>query len=434
LLSLIGVGLIFLLLYYHPGGWLSVGILLALAFLGTTIWGRIDRSLNPDKYYYAEHFLIERTFEARTPAGFAVTYWVSIYCKHIDRNDKTFYRIYDSGAKQTELAEEFRTQVLDVYLRDNCYVFRIPLRSPINDFKSSSLYPCEISRASKEGQTDSPQSISTDELKKELMSLPDFTKSGLIAKVYDFKMEGMTAEKIRENFRLMNENQLEGAVNDPQYLQQEERLAITMLKRALDFQEEQYTQTHETDWVTITAEKAGRGIKLSWKMRGGITGYELLGFRKSGDGFSPDQFNEGSNGALIIQSARSGSVTEFLKEGATYFYTFLWRSFSKPYTYYAGVRFQMTLIAEDERQLIDETIKRAEGKLKPAETPYTTNEQLARALNALGSFAEFEFLFDAGVKALAAKIEGAPYSPEEKSEKIARITDMAAIIREQYQE
>lgn len=216
---------------------------------------------------------------------------------------------------------------------------------------------------------------------------------------------------------------------DSRYRTYDEILAIAALKRRLDFERQQFKQVHESDWVTISTEQAGPVVEIKWEIKQRHDGLELLGYRKTG-GFSPDQFEEASNGALVVQTTRSGKTFEPLKEGETHFYTFLWRRSPKPFTYWAASRFQVTLMMEEERRLIGDTIRRIEG----SENQESIDPAISRALKELGRYRQFETAMRIAEKEAVADIEKMPLADSEKSEEISKLRDQVAFIREKYQQ
>ena len=228
---------------------------------------------------------------------------------------------------------------------------------------------------------------------------------------------------------MITDEQRRAILADPRYSGFEEGLAVHALKRRLEYERQQFKQVHESDWVTITTEQAGRGIKIKWQIKQ-QRGLDLLGYRKSGS-FSSDQFDEASNGVLVVQATRSGEVIEFLKEGETYFYTFLWRrSTPRPFTYWGASRFQITLMTEDERKLIADAIRRIQGPEKQE----TLDPVISRALKELGRYRQFETAMRNAEKEAVADIQKTPLSDSEKREEIEKLRDQVSLIRERYQQ
>lgn len=214
------------------------------------------------------------------------------------------------------------------------------------------------------------------------------------------------------------------------YSAYDEMLAIAVLKRGLDLAQGQYKQRHEDSMVSIETERAGRGFKIKWTFGPHApAAYELVGFRKTG-AFYPDQWDEVNNGSLVMQSPKSGETTEFLKEGETYFYTFIlkpWDSDKKKQRY--GIaRFQITIVARDETDAIEQTIRRVEEK-KTRDQP---SPHVARALKELGSYVEFDTAIEKTAQQLIQGIKDSGYSAEQKQDKIERLNDLVNDIRANY--
>lgn len=225
--------------------------------------------------------------------------------------------------------------------------------------------------------------------------------------------------------------------------QDDKAIAISSLQQQLRFQRQQPIQIYDSEFVSIKTERSGQNLKISWNLSPDLPlDYTLIGFRKTGS-FSMNQCDLANNGTLVVETNDEGELMEFLQGGETYFYTFLLRNSSwlGGLKYTPVSRFQVPIRTDVEAEIeklilrLEESSEEKNAKLvaetKPTKPP---NKQLVGALTDLGSFVEFEEVFDATLKTLIARIEQGNYSEEEKQDKIARLRDMGSILREQYQQ
>src|ERR1017187_5454421 len=210
---------------------------------------------------------------------------------------------------------------------------------------------------------------------------------------------------------------------------------IAILKGQLELYDQQCRQSHYDEYVSIRTERAGRGLKISWNSSYDMSsGAKILGYRKTG-GFSPYPGDRESNGTLVIEGwAGAGHVTEFLNSGETYFYTFLLRA-PKLFggsDYYSLPRFQVTMISEMEIEAIAAAIRKLE-ETKPVEKPDPDKEGILAAMRKLKTYRDFDAAFETLGKTLEQEIAEAGYTDAEKEDKIGRLRDVMAKIREEHE-
>ena|ERR1017187_1206863 len=244
----------------------------------------------------------------------------------------------------------------------------------------------------------------------------------------------MSDEEITKALMLVPAAQRELVRDEHGILERDRTIAI--LKRQLELYDQQCRQSHRHDYVSIQTERAGRGLKISWDSNYDMTsGAKILGYRKTG-GFSPYPGDRESNGMLVIEGwAGQGHATEFLNSGETYFYTFLLRVprllFGDP-DYYILPRFQVTMISEMEIEAIAAAIRKLE-ETKPVEKPDPDKEGILAAMRKLKTYRDFDAAFETLGKTLEQEIAEAGYTDAEKEDKIGRLRDVMAKIREEHE-
>ena len=387
-----------------------------------------DGHAHPPELSTGYLFNIERVFIEKTLASFAVPFRVILQCQ-VSNHDQYSKDRQKFDGEDSPVAGAYRDSVLRPLLDEHDCFFHLAWREVIYKESIYDAFPVTIERVTeKDGKIVVSEFLPVD-FKEALEKIP-FADSGCAISLVDFHTSGlMSPALIEENYKMITDEQRRAILADPRYSGFEEGLAVHALKRRLEYERQQFKQVHESDWVTITTEQAGRGIKIKWQIKQ-QRGLDLLGYRKSGS-FSSDQFDEASNGVLVVQATRSGEVIEFLKEGETYFYTFLWRrSTPRPFTYWGASRFQITLMTEDERKLIADAIRRIQGPEKQE----TLDPVISRALKELGRYRQFETAMRNAEKEAVADIQKTPLSDSEKREEIEKLRDQVSLIRERYQQ
>jgi hypothetical protein len=433
LLLLLGLVVAIVLVIAGLTGWNRfLGVLL----FGTLIWNGMKRVMDiegdeaPRYEPSAGHsFNIERIFIEKTFAGFRVPFRIALQCQVTDENEYPKDRKNFEGADSL-VADAYRDQVLMPFLKEQGCFFRLSWCGGRYKESIYEAFPVTIERVTEENGKVCVREFSQGQIKEALRKIP-FAHSSCSIKLVEFHTGGlMSPALIEENYEMLTDEQKKSLLNDPRFNGYEESLAIHALKRRLEFETQQFQQVHESDWVTITKEQAGRAIKIRWKIKNRFEGLELLGYRKTG-GFAPDQFDEGSNGVLVVHDTRTGETFEPLNEGETYFYTFVWRrSTERPVTYWAASRFKVTLMMEEERKLIESTIDRLQRSAKE-ESP---DPSISRALKELGRYRIFENTMRNAEREAIADIEKTAMTDEEKRVEVAKLRDQVAFIREKYQQ
>src|SRR5262249_49034522 len=129
---------------------------------------------------------------------------------------------------------------------------------------------------------------------------------------------------IEKNYAMLTDEQKRAILATEEFSEREAILAVAVLKRRMDFFDKN-EQRYDAEYVSIETAKAGRGVLIRWEIKPDALGrYELVGYRNTG-GFSPNQWDESNNGALVVHTQKSGETIELLNEDTAYFYTFFLR-------------------------------------------------------------------------------------------------------------
>lgn len=375
----------------------------------------------------------EQKFLARSPANFNVQYGLRFFASVPDFAAFKEARLSEKET-QTAIATEFNDKVFAEFLESNSYRFHF-CWDEMNDF----FYAKADMFAEKVGKSFF-RDVSEPVIGQQLSKL-DLQKASCRITATEIIQNLFPDELIERNYAMIPDEEKKKIQEGKPYHAYEERLAIAALKRRLDFFRHQYEQTHDSRFVSIRTERAGRAIRLIWQFKENApSGLDLVGYRKAGGGFHPNQWDETQHGTLIVQSSVNNELTEFLKEGETYFYTFLLRP-PEPGIggQYAGARFQITIATDQETRSIEETIKRIERSISalippaPPEPP-PLSPQVAEALKEIGFQFDFETRLDEREKEGIDQINKGGYSDEERKVKITRFRALCALVREKYQQ
>jgi hypothetical protein len=268
-----------------------------------------------------------------------------------------------------------------------------------------------------------------DQIETQLRKLAPFRKNGCTVSILHFNINNLDTELTELNYAMITDEQKKAILASDRYDAYEEAVAVTALKRRFDLLDKN-EQTHPADNFVIETVKAGRGVKILWRLAHGVpSNHELLGFRRTG-GFYPDQWDENNNGTLVIHSYKSGEVVEFLNENEPNFYTLFLRTPPKGGTTqkYSPVRFQITIGSQEEMEAIKDILE--PDKRKKLNDP---RDNMSQVINELGLVMEFHEAMDAMEQSLIAKIKGKKLPKEDEEEKIEFVRDTVRLQREKYQ-
>jgi hypothetical protein len=392
-------------------------------------------------------FELHENFTARTLAGFKVQYRLWLIGARTNVEEFKKAKMAEPKA-QRALAEDFNKKVFESHLEANNYFFHLHLHSA-ESFPSDRLY--EVFRTplchlvAENGQ--SPVAEVSNVTVTGALKDHSYEASGCRLELGDFHGSVFPAELIKENYAMLTKEEKEAVIQDEHYGRYEQALAIAALRRQLDFFGDETSREHKSDCFRIKSERSGRSIKLSWRLNPDAYAYTLLGFRSEG-GFASDKWSESANGILIVDTIRDGEMTEVLKDGVAYYYTFFlkildqyleptWKNAVRRFfltewaemSYKKSVlRFQITVEDAREREALQTVLSRLEKRrLEPFK------ENLSRALKELGAFVEMDTAFEAMERSFIEQIEKSDYPEEVKREKIERLRDIVRSIRAKYE-
>jgi hypothetical protein len=260
----------------------------------------------------------------------------------------------------------------------------------------------------------------------------EFVENGCRVEMKRLEMKIDDRTSIQRNYDMITNEQKAMILEDERFGKYEEMLAVAALKRRLDFFEDK-SATYEAALFSIETEQVGRGLKIKWRFKPELKkkdGYDIVGFRRTG-GFFSDPWDETNNGTQVVHSSSEGETVELLNEGQAQFYTF----FLKPYKEDAKhprcspVRFQITIATKAETEAIRTALDRIDRR---SLSPSPTN--VSAALRELGLYAEFDHAIEQRRKVMEGQIETSRCTREEKEEKLSRLRDVVASVRDKYQQ
>jgi hypothetical protein len=320
---------------------------------------------------------IERTFSIQSSASFEVQYRL---CLLVETSEGEFHnaRLCEETT-QTVFAEEYNQDVFHRFLRENSYRFHLGWKKSVT---GSHLDQDFLAKADafleKEGEI-FVRNVTSSEFEEKLRNVA-FTKNGCRIAASEIVQNIFPEELIDRNYAMLSQGQREESERDERYSKFDEIVTVAALKRRLEFYRAHYRHSYDSSFVSIQTERIGSRLKIAWQFKkGALSGWDLVGFRKTG-GFFPDQFDEKNNGTLIIHSQENNETTEFLREGETYFYTFYLKpSRSGDLTRYPVARFQITL-TEEETKSIEATLGDLRRRVCPIPRRNISSKQKRRSI------------------------------------------------------
>jgi hypothetical protein len=394
---------------------------------------------------------ISEMFSAKTAGGFKIGYEVEVISNRIIH--LYFKRAgLTSSIAQRALVRDFNREIILPLFAERQYCFGLELQrggrngGSKNDFTLFGKPASRVSvateapfRATIIRRTEVDGKIETTEiadatLRAEVAEKEPFREHGCDVRLNALRHDIMTDELVEENYAMLDENDKQEVESDGRFIVAEAKIVVAVLKRRLDFLGRQSNQKHDADMFSIETEKVGRSVRIRWKFKSGIReGYELVGFRRTG-GFFANQFDMQQNGPMVAQSRGDGEAMELLEEGEANFYTFFLRALHAgedgSVLVYSPLRFRLLVSTRDETEAIEGLLRRFHELREPA----PENERIARALKEVRSYVEFDTAFETMRKTLEGEIDRKSYSDVEKNEKIARLRDVMASLREKYEE
>ena len=362
----------------------------------------------------------------KTLAGFKVPYTLDFTFERIDNANFNLHKMLGEN-NQSTLANSFNTSRVRRLLFKNSCFFHIDWPRATGPHE---VFRTLILRLENEEGTLFVNPVSNGELLR-LFNEETFTGQGCKVELTDIRLPPFDQNIIKLNYAMLTEEQKNAILMDDRYGAFEQMVAVAALKRRLDFLDNK-SENHDSELFSIATERVGRGLRIEWRLKSEAKqgGYDIVGFRRTG-GFFADQWDETSNGTLVIHSNKDGQTVELLKEGEAQFYTFFlkpWQEDAK-HTKRSPLRFQVTIAPSEETDAIKTTLERIE---RQSFNPPTQN--VSRALKELGLYVEFDNAIEQRKKVMEHQIETAGYSPEEKEEKLSRLRDVVAAVRDKYQQ
>lgn len=373
---------------------------------------------------------VEHEFSIQSPANFEVNYRLRLV---VEAPTEAHFYSARLGEKEAQiaLAEHYNHDAFHRFLRENSYRFHLGWSETATRDQAGQQFFASADAFIEREDGMFFRHVGSSELEEKLQKVV-LTKDGLRITVSGIEQNLFPEKLIERNYAMLTEGQKEEIEHDRRYNEYDEMLAVAALKRRLEFQGAQYKRQHDGSQVSLQTERVGRDLRISWQFKPGApSGCELLGFRKAGGGFYPDQWDEERNGELVIQDARTNETIDRLDEGKTYFYTFI----LKPWTNtegasrYAVARFQVSISTREETEAIQATLRRIEKKVLDPDS-----ERISRAMKEVRSYVKFDTALDTMLKTLEREIEQKGYSEADRDEKIARLRDVFASLREKYEQ
>jgi hypothetical protein len=399
-------------------------IIICYGLFAANAWRHRDPYREGDPRYQ-KTLCFNETFVEDTLAGFKVAYTLDFNFERVDNENFNLHKMLKESS-QSVLAHTFNTNRVRRLMFINSWFFHIdwPRATGPHEY-----FRTPVCRLVPEDGSLYVEQVSEGDVRALFWSEP-FTGHGCKVELVDIRLHRFPENIIKVNYAMLTEEQKKAILMDDRYGAFEQMLAVAALKRRLDFLDNK-SENYDGEMFSILTERVGRGLKITWRLKPAAKqGYDIMGFRRTG-GFHADQWDETSNGTLVVHSNKDGETVELLKEGEAQFYTFLlkpWQETPKN-TKRSPVRFQVTIATVEETDAIKTTLERIE---RQSFNPPTQN--VSRALKELGLYAEFDNAIEQREKIMARQIESAGYAPEEKEEKLSRLRDVVASVRDKYQQ
>jgi hypothetical protein len=410
--------------------WFSCFFIMGVALIGicyalfaANAWRHRDPYREGDSRYQRTLCFSETFFE-KTLAGFHVAYTLDFNFERVDNEDFNLHKMLKDSS-QSVLAHSFNTNRVKRLIFVNSCFFHIEWPRATGPHE---LFRTAVLRLEDEGDTLLVKTMSHGDLLN-LFNEEPFIGHGCKVELVQFRLNPFNEATIKENHAMLTDEQKIAILSDDRYGTFEQMLAVAALKRRLDFLDNK-SETHDGEMFSILTERVGRGLKITWRLKpDGKSGYYIMGFRRTG-GFYADQWDETSNGTLVVHSNQDGETVELLKEGEAQFYTFFLKPFQETprNPKRSPLRFQVTIATADDTDPIKTTLERIE---RQHFNPPTQNVSLA--LKELGLSMEFDNVIGQRRKVLERQIEMSDDSPEEKEEKLSRLREVVATVRDKYQ-
>lgn len=422
--------------------------------MGNVVENILSSLVAPKRAHTYQYYHFKRPYRARTPFGFIAPYDLRGQVKVEDPD--VFQAALDhaggdADAVVNRIADAFHDEVFlplfekerQFFLYDcNSYghVILTPWRYDETPDGSLQVQPC--SYYCKEG---------LNGLVKR--SLPHFNRFGCVVSVVNFVCFEEENTLVKENIDMIHPQALAMIRENGLYLKMIESLCIAALheRAKLIGQIKKYGRDGVCE---LRTQIMGTVLKISWKNAKAGEGWSLLGYRRTG-GFAANEFGDGENGVLVVDSAAAEGTTveTTLPPNEPVYYTFFLRKVETPLFSNQGYyvrdrvgRFAETIPDADtmkalEKQLEETRLKAqiAEAQRKTAEAnkgPLTFDEQrragmesqLRLAKDALGLLRAVDEIESDALR----EFESAPdrFTPERSEAWRDEVMDLCAKLRE----
>ena len=376
--------------------------------------------------YYRE-FLAAGTFTAESSTGFKLQYYLALLCERVDNAEFNRALMLEQSSK-ARLAASYNREYFQPFLEQNACFFTF---GATQGGDSHAFALCVLRQLVCEKDKLFFKTILPGDLVYDLLRpAPKYRNYGSETVLTEFRIV-ISKDIIEENYAMLTDEQKRVLLANKEYIAREERLAVALLKRRLDFFDSN-EQRHETDELLIETAKAGRGVRIKWRFKSNApANYVLQGYRNTG-GFFHDELDDKNNGALVVHSRKSDETVELLDEDTAYFYTFYLRSEERDtdgeYIGVSPIRFQVTIGKTNEIIEVRAILERYAGK-----TSADPRANMSQAIEELGLVMEFHDAMDTMERDLVAKIKSKRLPTSEEDEKIEFVRDAVRLQREKYQ-
>jgi hypothetical protein len=374
---------------------------------------------------YIKSFTLKETFTTRSLANFKVRYQLELLCARADNTEFNRMQMLDAEP-QRDLAIQYHGDMFQRVFNNGSYFLSFELRRVVIGDCSFYRIRTPIRQASLEDGKLVVCEVRDTKIRAETLALPAYRKHGCEVTLVRTYVNIFDEKLIEENYAMLTEKQKEAILADKDFGAFQESLAVAALKLQRDFLENR-DQRFETKYMTLETTKAGRGVKIEWKLKEAAGGLSVRGYRKTG-GFFGNQFDEQENGELIAHSSMDGDVVEILPENVATFYTFflLGKDAEGTERYWSPIRFQITVTPEHERNAIEALLER--GK----KTKATAEQKAEKILDEVSVAVGAHDLIEDAKRNFISNVKAKSLSDGEESEEIARIEEIFHNLREKY--
>ncbi len=299
--------------------------------MGNMMENVLSALVAPKRAHLYQYYHFNRPYRARTPFGFIAPYELRGQVKVEDPD--VFQAALDHAGGDAKnvvnrIADAFHDEIFlplfekerQFFLYDcNSYgqVILTPWRYDETPDGSLQVQPC--SYYGKEGLNGLVN-----------RSLPHFNRFGCVINVVNFVCFEEENALAKENIDMIHPQALAVIRENGLYLKMMESLCIAALHERAKLIGQ--IKTYGRDGVCeLRTHIMGTVLKISWKNAKAGEGWSLLGYRRTG-GFAANEFGDGENGVLVVDSAEAEGTTveTTLPPNEPVYYTFFLRKVETP--------------------------------------------------------------------------------------------------------